>query len=51
MSKEMTLKKCGQHDKQNDAKNKLTGWGIICKKRTGIGISRKDRIRAKKGLK
>jgi hypothetical protein len=27
----------------------MTGWGIVCKKRTGIGISRRDRIATGKG--
>ena len=49
--KTMTLSQCGQFDKQNNAKNKLTGWGIICKDRAARGVSRRARIRAKKGLK
>lgn len=46
-SKQMTLSQCAQYDKMHDAKNKLTGWGIICRDRQARGISRSARIRAK----
>lgn len=46
--KSMTLSQCGQFDKQNNAKNRLTGWGIICKDRQARGVSRAQRVRANK---
>ena len=51
IGKQMTLKACAAYDKQNNAKNKLTGWGRICADRAARGVSRKARIRAKKELK
>ena len=47
--KTMTLSECAKFDHETGQKNKLTGWGKVCKARTGIGISRKDRIKARKG--
>lgn len=40
---QMTLKECAQYDRKNGLKEKLTGWGIICKDRKDRGISRKER--------
>jgi hypothetical protein len=40
---QMTLRECAQYDKKNGLKEKLTGWGIICKDRKDRGISRKER--------
>ena len=50
-TKQMTLKQCGQYDKQSDAKNRLTGWGRVCRDRCARGVSRRLRILAKKGMK
>lgn len=49
--KQMTLSQCATFDHQSKLKDKLTGWGKISKSRTGKGISRKDRIKAKKESK
>lgn len=47
--KQMGLQECGQFDHQNGLKEKLTGWGIICKQRHEQGISRKQRRLQSKG--
>lgn len=43
--KTMTLSECGKFDFDNGLKNKLTGWGKICKDRCERGTSRKARKR------
>lgn len=45
--KTMTLSQCGQYDKNTNARERLTGWGLICRDRQQRGISRSARIRAK----
>jgi hypothetical protein len=39
----MSLKECGQYDFKTKAKERLTGWGIICKDRAARKVSRKAR--------
>lgn len=46
----MTLSECAKYDHNTGAKHKLTGWGKISADRAKRGISRKARIRAKKGV-
>ena len=41
--KAMTLRECAKFDHANGARNRLTGWGIICKERHDKKISRKAR--------
>jgi hypothetical protein len=45
--KQMTLSECARFDHQNKLKDKLTGWGKICKDRQAKGISRKERRKQK----
>lgn len=40
---QMTLSECAAYDHANNLKDKLTGWGKICKDRHERGISRKQR--------
>jgi hypothetical protein len=44
---QMTLSQCARYDHQNKLKDKLTGWGKICKDRQLKGISRKARRQQK----
>jgi hypothetical protein len=46
MYQTMTLSECALWDKNRGLKNKITGWGRICKARVGIGSTSK---RAKRG--
>lgn len=46
--KQMTLSQCAKYDHEKKVRDIVTGWGRISKDRTGKGISRKDRIKAKK---
>ncbi len=41
--KQMGLSECAEYDHKNGLKDKLTGWGIICKDRHDKGISKKQR--------
>lgn len=45
--KTMTLGECARYDHTTKARERLTGWGIICRDRQARGISRSARIRAK----
>lgn len=45
--KTMTLGECARYDHTTKAKERLTGWGLVCQKRAALGISRSARIRAK----
>ena len=47
-SQTLSLTDAGAFDHKNGLKEKLTGWGKICKSRAETGNSRKKRI--KKGL-
>jgi len=40
--KQMTLGECAKHDQRTSARRRLTGWGIICKQRRELKISRKE---------
>ncbi len=44
----MSLSECGKSDAALGLREKLTGWGKICKDRCERGVSRKARIRRKK---
>lgn len=33
--RQMSLRECAKFDKDNGAKQRLTGWGAVCKARTG----------------
>lgn len=46
--KTLSLREAGKFDKEIGAREKLTGWGKVCKDRHVRGVSRKARIRAKK---
>jgi hypothetical protein len=39
--RQLSLSQAAKFDHENNLKNKLTGWGIICKERQRKGISRK----------
>ena len=41
--KQMGLSECAEYDMKNNLRNKITGWGRICKERNEKGISRKQR--------
>ena len=41
--KQLSLRESAKFDKENGAKLKLTGWGLICRERNQKGISRKQR--------
>ena len=45
---QLSLSEAGQFDYKNNLKNKLTGWGRICKERAAKGVSRKARIQRRK---
>ena len=45
--KTMTLRECARFDYEKKVRDIVTGWGRISKDRTGKGISRKDKIKAK----
>ena len=47
--KQMTLSACAQHDHNNKVREKLTGWGKVCKDRQERGVSRRLKILRKKG--
>ncbi len=47
--KTMTLSACAQYDHNTKAKDRLTGWGKICKDRNERKVSRKFQILRKKG--
>lgn len=47
--KTMSLRESGKFDHQNNLREKLTGWGRICKDRQARGISRKARREQRKG--
>lgn len=46
--KQMGLKDCARQDHNLGIKEKLTGWGVVSRSRTGKGISRSDRVRRNK---
>ena len=48
--KEMTLSECAKFDAETGQRDKLTGWGRICKDRAARGLSKRgERRRARKG--
>jgi hypothetical protein len=40
---QLSLRQAGEYDKNTNQREKLTGWGRICKERQEKGISRKAR--------
>lgn len=47
--KQMSLRESAQYDHQNKLRDKLTGWGAICKDRQARGVSRKARRQKRQG--
>lgn len=48
--KEMTLSECAKFDAETGQRDKLTGWGRICKERAAKHQSKRgERRRARKG--
>ena len=45
----MTLRECAKFDKENKAREKVTGWGRISADRNKRKVSRKWKIRNKQG--
>lgn len=41
--KQLSLRESAKFDLENGARDKLTGWGKICKERNEKGTSRKQR--------
>jgi len=43
-----SLREAAQYDYKNNAKDKLTGWGIVCKNRTGENSKSQKRKKSRK---
>lgn len=43
--KQLSLREAGEYDMQNGLKDKLTGWGIICKERAENRKSKRGEAR------
>ena len=43
--KQMTLSECAKFDHDNKLKEKLTGWGMICKDRAAKKLSKRGNAR------
>lgn len=41
--KTMSLRECGKYDMENGLREKLTGWGKICKDRASKGLRKRAR--------
>lgn len=41
--KQMGLRECAKFDFENKLREKLTGWGIICKDRAAKGLTRRGK--------
>jgi len=46
--KQLSLTEAGKQDAANGARTKLTGWGLVCKRRTGENSKSQRRKRNRK---